>query len=340
MPRYRIPLLSLSLALAVSCSSAQITSPHAQTASHVQTTSTTNPATPPGDIVRFPSVEIDRHARKIRVECQALAIDAPLEFLCVSNGGPEHEAALRSPAKPSHIHAGLLMLGQEPGSPMTYSDAKKTWSAPFGPPLRISVEFKDVSGKLITLPATKLMRHVRSHDTMKEFLWIFAGSHQREDGAYLADLTGYVVSLVNFEHTLIDVPRLASASNDTLEWAMNPEIGLQQGQSVTMILEPVMDAEPSTDGTLKSEPSVHGETVDGARTWVVGEVDIVALRAKWEKAVAPHQRAIKDAAKTHFEVITELRKRQQALIDEADQLQRLIDELEKRYGEMTTPKPQ
>lgn len=290
------------------------------------------PTSQPGELVRFPAVTVDRAAHQVRIECEALVIDAPLEFLCVTRGGPEHESVLRTAAKPSHIHAGLLMLGLEPGSPMTYSEAKKTWSPPYGPPVRVSVEFKNAAGEVVKLPAVRLMRHVRSHEAMKDMSWIFAGSHQRADGAYLADLTGYVVSLVNFEHTLIDVPQLVSSSNETLEWETNPDLGLKRGDAVTMILEPLGEPTTKPDGDHQGEGA--SDIAPG-----IDDAQIAALRRKWEAAVAPHQQALKDAAQTHYEVIAELRRKQQALIDEADKLQRLIDELEKQYAEMTTPKP-
>lgn len=311
--------LLVTLCTGISCTYAQSAAPP--------------PATQPGEIVRFPAVTVDRVAKNVRIECQALVVDTPLEFFCVSNGGPEHESVLRTPAKPSHIHAALLMLGQEPGSPMTYSDAKKSWTPPYGPPIRVRAEYTSADGTKHVIPATRLLRHVRTHEPMKEQFWIFAGSHQRADGAYLADLTGYVVSLVNFEHTLIDVPELVSASNETLEWETNPELGLTRGQAVTMILEP-LNTEPAT------RPSPSGEAdLRSHETLPAGELDIEQLRKRWEAAVAPHERALKDAAQTHYEVIAELRHKQQALIDEADKLQRLIDELEKQYAEMTTPKP-
>ena len=88
--------------------------------------STTEPATrppPPAGVVEVRGVVVDRAARQVRVQCEALAIDAPLEFFCVSKGGPEHESVLRTSAKASHIHAGLLMLGLEPGSPMRFDEA-------------------------------------------------------------------------------------------------------------------------------------------------------------------------------------------------------------------------
>ena len=40
------------------------------------------------------------------------------------------------------------------------------------------------------------------------------------------------------------------------------------------------------------------------------------------------------------EVLAELRREQQRLIDEADRIQRLIDELEQHYQQLTTPRPE
>jgi hypothetical protein len=64
------------------------------------------------------------------------------------------------------------------------------------------------------------------------------------------------------------------------------------------------------------------------------------LRAQWDQSVAPRDAQIREAARAHYEVITQLRAEQQRLIDEADKVQRLIDQLEKQYQDMTAPKPQ
>jgi hypothetical protein len=63
------------------------------------------------------------------------------------------------------------------------------------------------------------------------------------------------------------------------------------------------------------------------------------LRARWDKAVKPHAAALREAAQTQYDVIAELRREQQRLIDEADRIQRVIDELEREYQEMTAPRP-
>ena len=64
------------------------------------------------------------------------------------------------------------------------------------------------------------------------------------------------------------------------------------------------------------------------------------MRARWERDVKPHEQALRDAAQAQYEVISSLRREQQRLIDEADRIQRLIDDLEKQYQEMTTPRPE
>ena len=61
-----------------------------------------------------------------------------------------------------------------------------------------------------------------------------------ENGNYAADSTGYLEpSIVNFDLTVIDVPQLASSSNELLEWERNPDTTPKAGTKVTMVIEPV-----------------------------------------------------------------------------------------------------
>jgi len=68
--------------------------------------------------------------------------------------------------------------------------------------------------------------------------------------------------------------------------------------------------------------------------------NVQQLRDQWEKQVGPRRDALRVAAETHYKVIQELRARQQKLIDAADRIQRTIDELEKSYQDLTTPRPE
>lgn len=365
--------------------------------------------TQPGQTRKLAHMVVDAAARQLRVEAESIAVDAPLEFLCVVNGGPEHEAVLRSPVKPSDLHLGLLMLGLKPGEPVRYSEAAQKWFPPHGPPLHLSVEWQR-DGQTHRIPAYRLMRHLETKKEMPATTWIFAGSRVMDDGNYAADVTGYLVSVVNFDLTVIDVPDLRSNANETLDWEVNTDICPPRGTPVTLIIEPAgaptsragaaagqvegpidavlvvvqadgsleMDRKPATVqelserlSQLKSQRPLHvrltpaedasqGRVAEvvraaeaaGARVTVVSpsqrgippgaEADrerMRALRSRWEEAVRPNRDALRLAAQAHYEVIDELRQEQQRLIDEADRVQRLIDELEREYQDITTPRP-
>ena len=117
------------------------------------------PAAPqPQTVGRFPFLELDARKKQVRVECEALRCENPLEFFLCATGTNEYESVLRSKVKPSHLHAALLALGLKPGEPVHYSEAKKEWIPPHGPPLMISATFDDKDGKSITVPAWRLVR--------------------------------------------------------------------------------------------------------------------------------------------------------------------------------------
>jgi hypothetical protein len=307
---------------------------------------------------RLPSVTFDVKKKQVRVECEALAVDAPLEFFCVVNGGSEHESVLRTPAKPSHIHTALLAIGLKPGRPVQFSEALKKWLPPQGPPLHVTVEFAGKDGKVVSLPAYRLMRDQNTKKEMKPMNWIYAGSRVMEDGTFAADATGYVISVVNFDLTLIDIPDIASNSNETLEWERNPDIAPPLGTKVTMVIEPAGDAKDAGGAggqkeaaPAKEKPQVRGVSLratgaveqEGAQDAVsdvtLDERRMNELRERWERAVRPHAAALREAAQAHYEVIDAMRREQQRLIDEADRVQRAIDALEKEYQEFTTPRP-
>jgi hypothetical protein len=312
----------------------------------------------------MPHVSVDVKKREIRIDAEALNPQMALEFFCCLAGTAEHEAVLRSQAKPSHVHLALLMLGLQPGEPVRFSKAADKWLPPHGPPLHISCEFVAKDGKTVRVPANRMMRGVKDKKTMPPTTWIFAGSRVMEDGKYAADVTGYLVSVVNFDLTVIDLPELHSSANETLEWEFNPDIVPQKGTKVTMILEPAGDKDatkaPAADkksdasdvpgnaaNNVLAAPADASAKTDGAKPQAdvglsdvkIDEQKVKALKQRWEQIVAPKNKALREAAQAHYEVINALRREQNRLIDEADRVQRVIEELQKDYQDMTTPRP-
>jgi hypothetical protein len=313
------------------------------------------------DASKMPHVSVDVKKRQIRIDAETLNPQMPLEFFCCLAGTTEHESVLRTEAKPSHVHLGLLMLGLQPGEPVKYSKAADKWLPPHGPPLHISCEWTDKDGKLVHVGANRMMRNVKSKREMPPTTWIFAGSRVMEDGRYAADTTGYLVSVVNFDLTVIDLPEIHSSANETLEWEYNPDVVPTKGTKVTMVIEPTGGkadrAKPAADkksdatDTTKAEGgNIFAEAGDGDANKSatadkplsdvhMDEQKIKALRQKWEQIVAPKNKELREAAQAHYEVINALRREQNRLIDEADRVQRVIEELQKEYQDMTTPRP-
>ncbi|HZK81338.1 MAG TPA: YdjY domain-containing protein [Humisphaera sp.] len=320
---------------------------------------------------KLPHVEFDPQAKQVRVECEALNVDAPLEFFCCVAGTNEHESVLRTAARPSDINIGLLAIGLKPGKPISYSESTNKWSPPQGPPLHLSIEYEK-NGKTVSYPANRWLLNVKTHKSPPAFTWVYTGSRTMPDGKFAADVTGYVVSICNFDLTLIDVPELVSSANETLEWQRNADIMPKTGTKVWMVIEPVggkdaKDAEPAKEPAPagpKSQgpawdssvqlasfamPAHRGECADAApakpATQPLSNVHLDVkqmdnLEKYWHEKVSPHAAALREAAEAHYKVISDLRREQQRLIDEADRIQRAIDKLEKEYQDMTTPRPE
>jgi hypothetical protein len=323
---------------------------------------------------KLPHVEFDVDKKQVRVECEALNVNAPLEFFCCVTGTNEHESVLRTPAKPSDIQIGLLAIGLKPGEPITYSEALNKWLPPHGPPLHMSVEFEK-DGKTVSYPANRWLRDVKSHKECPSFTWVFTGSRVMQDGKFAADVTGYVVSVVNFDLTLIDIPELRSSDNETLEWERNPDLMPKNGTKVWMVIEPTgannprpagntqpaaqkpdvqkpeapkadspkpaaqADAQPAFAAPDKTAPSTTSPATPPLSDVQLDEKLLKNMQQYWDKKVSPHSAALREAAEAHYEVMGALRREQQRLIDEADRIQRAIDKLEKDYQNMTTPRP-
>jgi hypothetical protein len=307
----------------------------------------------PGDKAgKMPHLEFNITKRWVRVECEALAVNAPLEFFVCLNGTNEHEALMRTGVRPSDLHAALLAIGLKPGEPMSYSEATHKWMPPHGPPLRLTVEF-DKDGKTVSYPAYRWLRDVKTKKECKAFSWVFCGSRIMKDGRYAADDTGYIVSIVNFDFVMIDIPEFASSNNDLLEWERNPDLMPAKGAKVWLVIEPTgqetgevkpnLSATPGT--TLPATQPLPGksdstnQTLADIQAVKTDEAKVQSMIDYHDHVLAPRARALREAAQAHYEVIESLRKEQQRLITEADLIQRAIDDLEKKYQDLTTPQP-
>jgi hypothetical protein len=197
---------------------------------------------------KLPHIQVDVKNKQIRVDCQAVKADYPLEFLVVEKNTNEYEAIASTEAKPSNLHLALLMLGLKPGRPIHYDEATKTWLPPTGPAVQIWFEY-DKDGHHEKVPAHRWMRDVKTKKEAPAFTWVFTGSETMPDGSYGADGSGFLVSVINNELSVLDVPELKSRALESREWERNPDLMPPTGTPVTMILSPEKQPAPATRPT-------------------------------------------------------------------------------------------
>jgi hypothetical protein len=296
-------------------------------------------------IGKLPHIEFYPKKKQVRVECEMLGVNAPLEFFCCVKGTNDYEAMIRSEVKPSDLHLALLAIGLKPGEPVHFSESLKKWFPPTGPPLHMTMEYEK-DGQTVREPAWKWMRDVKTKKTAPPFTWVFTGSRVMPDGKYAADVTGYLVTVVNFDLSVIDVPELASSSNDLLEWERNPDVTPKAGTKVWMVIEPAGDDKPRGKTTPATRPArgAHSEAPPASAPSHAdalikqAEERVEQLKSQWEQKVAAQRDALREAAQAHYQIMADLRGQQQKLVDAADRIQRTIDELEKQYQDLTTPR--
>src|SRR5947209_1048587 len=155
--------LSLLLVVTLFCSCARAADPAATTQNE------------PERAGKLPHVEFYPNRKQVRVECEMLGVNAPLEFFCCMKGTNDYEAMIRSEVKPSDLHMALLAIGLKPGEPVHYSESLKKWFPPTGPPLHMTMEYEK-DGKIVRDPAGKWMRDVKTKKTAPQFTWVFTGS--------------------------------------------------------------------------------------------------------------------------------------------------------------------
>ena len=196
------------------------------------------PTSRPG-VVRIGLVEADLAAREVRVPAEVVVVDVPLEFVLVVAGTADHETVLRTTARPSDLHAALLALGLEPGSPARWDEDAQRWLAPSG----AAVDFSVIPEGGPEVPVESWVRAINGGGPMPPRTWVFAGSYVGDDGAYAADLTGLIAGLANFESNTLDLPELASASSPALLWEIDPEAAPPSGTPATLVIRPLAGAD-------------------------------------------------------------------------------------------------
>lgn len=212
----------------------------------------TQPATAPAaGMLALPYITIDRAHHWVDIQAKVCGRDADwLELLLCTPNTREYESVLVTKAKPSQVELALLILGLQSGAPVRIQWAGQvSRELPArGPRINVSLIYRK-EGKKVEVPATHWLRDQKAKRPATPQTWIFAGSgftNVNGKRAFAADLSGNLITLVNFGDDVLVLPHSLSNYNGEFPWGPNTPAIPPVGTPVIVRLSPaVVPAGPS-----------------------------------------------------------------------------------------------
>lgn len=190
---------------------------------------------------------IDRQQGTVIVDGRIVLRRGLLEMFACPPNTKEHESIVAVQCKAFIIHAGLLAVGAETGTPVQFGE---TVIPPTGTQIDIFVQWKDEKGKPHRVKAQSLMRDANTKKEMS-LPWVFAGSmfvqNERNGTSHYLAEDGDLVCVANFGSAMLDVPAEASSSNGSLLFECFTERIPPLGWPVRLIFDPVLEDEQQTE---------------------------------------------------------------------------------------------
>ena len=191
-----------------------------------------------------------------------------LEMFACTKDTREHESILVVNAVPSTMHLGLLLLGLEPGKPLSYDRN-------FDPPKLVPAEGPEVNVFIVLkvddiereVPANRWVQDSKTKEMKEGNTWVFAGSQFvafRDKEVYQADLNGSAISLVNFGDDLLTLPHEMTDANEShgKVWVPRTQAIPKVGTKVVIRLRPKA-ADEAEDGEQADAPEAAPDAKDG-----------------------------------------------------------------------------
>ena len=260
------PIMLKFVAFMVACSIAASGPAAAQAKGESQTAAENRGA------LRLPGIEINVGEKYVDVDGSVCLRTGLLELVACTKGSKEHESIVAITARPTHVHAALLLLGADAGHPamMKLADEQEDrWIPvpPRGTPVDAYLVFKDDNGQMIERPVTDFIarRELDENGTLVKraafptHTFIFAGSRlvgaKRGNSRYLCDQTGNVISIVTFGDELLCLAEAQEESNGPSPWEVDATHLPQVGSPITLRLRPRVG--PARDAPQQAKPSLQ-----------------------------------------------------------------------------------
>ncbi len=192
-------------------------------------------------------VWIDPAHKRVVVDGTVVLREGQLEMLACPRGTKEHESILAADTRAYAVHAGLLAVGAEQGTPVQF---RPDYVPATGAEIDIELVWRDKDGNIHRDRAQDWIRNVNTGKAL-EHPWVFGGSgfwvdEQTGEKSYLAE-SGDFICVSNFPTALLDLPVQSSQANDALLYEAFTEHIPPVGTRVRMVLTP----KPKTEKNKK-----------------------------------------------------------------------------------------
>jgi hypothetical protein len=199
---------------------------------------------------------MNREKQQVIVDARVSLRRGLLEMFACTPNTKEHESIVAVDSAAFVLHAGLLAVGAEPGSPVQFTPEYK---APTGTQINIEVHWIDTDGKQQKAKAQDWIRDARTNKTM-DLPWVFAGSgfwrdEETGNSGYLAE-AGDLICVANFSTAMLDVPAELTSDNSGLLYEAYTERIPPLGWPVRLVLKPVLeDAKEPVENKSSDQPA-------------------------------------------------------------------------------------
>jgi hypothetical protein len=195
---------------------------------------------PPGmkRLLKGYDVWIDPKYKRVVVDGTIVLREGPLEMLACPRGTKEHEAVIAADTKAYAVHAGLLAVGAEAGTPVQF---QPDYRPAKGTEIDVELIWTDKDGKTHRAKGQDWVQNAKSGKPL-EHPWVFGGSgfwtdEMTGERFYLAE-SGDFICVSNFPTAMMDLPVPSSQSNDALLYHAFTEKIPPIGTRVRMVLTP------------------------------------------------------------------------------------------------------
>jgi hypothetical protein len=195
---------------------------------------------PPGMKRLMPGYDtwIDPQKKLVVMDGTVCLRQGALEMFACTKGTKEHESVVTVDTKAFAVHAGLLAVGAQVGTPAQF---RPTYKAATGDEIEITAIWTDKKGEVHRDRAQDWVRSVKTGKPL-EFPWVFAGSGfwQNETGGerqYLAE-SGDFICISNFPSAMLDLPVESSQATEELAYEAFTDHIPPLGTRVRLVLKP------------------------------------------------------------------------------------------------------